>query len=313
MPRSRSALLVAILLFLAAPAGASHTPWSSGRQPLATAPFELVGEKIFLKARVNGSEEINLQFDTGAGSTVIDDSTAQKLKLVVSGTTTNEGAAGSISVPTSTNNTIDLSGLTLPNITLLHLPLGEYYGERRDAVIGYDMLKSYVIRIDYDTKMMEFYDAKSFDNGGKGKVNRFSLWSNSALMDIELTLLSGERMRGKVMVDDGADLPLLLNSPFVTKNGLMQRVGKVAKGSISGSDGLEVPTFRGKVKKAVIGGYAFPDFPVRLTEAQSGTLSLDDLDGILGSPILKMFNITFDYRRKKMYWEPNRSFSQKVN
>jgi hypothetical protein len=64
--------------------------------PLGSVPFELVGEKIFMKARVNGSEELNLQFDTGAGSTVIDDSTAQKLGLVFSGETNNEGAAGSI-------------------------------------------------------------------------------------------------------------------------------------------------------------------------------------------------------------------------
>jgi len=301
-----------MLLFLPAPASASRPRGSPGRQPIVTVPFELVGEKIFLKARVNGSEEINLQFDTGAGSTVVDDSTAQRLKLVITGETTNEGAAGSGSVPISANNTIELKGLTFTGITLLHLPLGEYFGTKRDAVIGYDMLKSHVIKIDYDTKTMEFYDAKSFDNGGDGKVNRFSFWSNSALIDIDLTLLGGERIHGKFMLDNGADLPLLLNSPFVTRNGLMQKVGKVAKGSISGSDGAEIPTFRGKVQRAVIGGYTFGEFPVRLTQAQSGTLSLNDLDGILGNPILKMFNITFDYRRKKTYWEPNQSFSQQV-
>jgi hypothetical protein len=303
MPRYRPALhFLAALPFLAAPAGASP--------PLARVPFEVVGEKIFMKARVNGSEEINLQFDTGAGSTVIDDSTAFRLRVAISGETKNEGAGGSASVLTSTNNTIEVKGLSLPGITLLHLPLGEYFGTRRDGVIGYDMLKSYVIRIDYDTKTMEFYDARKFGNAGKGKVNRIRLWSNSALMDIDLTLLSGERMRGKVLVDDGADLPLLLSSPFVAKNGLMQKVGKVAKGSISGSDGSEVATFRGKVKEVAIGGYTFSDCPVRLTRAQAGTLSLNDLDGIVGNPILKMFNITFDYRRKKMYWEPNQSFAQ---
>lgn len=174
------------------------------------------------------------------------------------------------------------------------------------------MLKSYVIKIDYDAKTMEFYDAQSFRYAGKGKVATFSVWSNSALMDLDLTLLSGERLRGKLLVDNGADLPLLLNSPFVNRNGLMQKVGKVAKGSITGSDGSEEPTFRGKVQRAVIGGYTFSDFPVRLTQARSGTLSLNDLDGILGNPILKMFNITFDYRRHKMYWEANQSFGQTV-
>jgi len=272
----------------------------------------LVGEKIFIKARVNDSGEINVQFDTGAGSTVIDVATAEALKLVASGATTNEGAAGSVSVPTSANNTIEVGGIEFHDIALLHLPIGEYSGIARNAVIGYDMLKQCVIKIDYDTKTMELYAPRSFRYAGKGKIERFRLWSNSALIDIDLTLLGGERIRGKFMVDDGADLPLLLNSPFVNENGLMDRVGKVAQGAISGSDGSEVATFRGKVQQAVIAGFTFADFPVRLTRAQSGTLSLKDLDGILGNPILKMFNITFDYRRRRMYWEPNQSFSQKV-
>lgn len=301
-----------ILLLMTAILVCCDSTRAGQQRTLATVPFELIGEKIFMKARVNGAEEINLQFDTGAGSTVIDDTTAERLNLVVSGATKNEGAAGSVSVPTSVNNTIELKGLKFPNITFLHLPLGEYLGVKRDAVIGYDMLKSYVIKIDYDTKTMTFYDAKGFRYVGKGKVNRFSIWSQSALMDIDLTLFSGERLRGKFMVDNGADLPLLLNTPFVNKNGLLQKVGKVARGSITGSDGSETPTFRGKVQKVVIDGYTFNDFPVRLTEARSGTLSLNDLDGILGNPILKMFNITFDYRRKKMYWEPNQSLSQNV-
>ena len=45
---------------------------------------------------------------------------------------------------------------------------------------------------------------------------------------------------------------------------------------------------------------------------RSGTLSLNDLDGILGNPILKKFNITFDFRRRKMYWAPNGSFAESV-
>jgi hypothetical protein len=86
------------------------------------------------------------------------------------------------------------------------------------------------------------------------------------------------------MVDDGADLPLLLNSPFVSKNDLMGKVGKVAKGSISGSDGAEVTTFRGKVRKAVIGGYAFSDFPVRLHPSPSRHTFLEEPRRDLGQP-----------------------------
>lgn len=289
------------------------TPALAGTQkPLTSVPFELEGEKTFIKGRVNGSEEINLLFDTGAGASVIDETTAARLGLVASGQTVNEGSGSSSSVPFSANNTIEVNGLKFPGINLMHIHLGQYLGTRKDVIIGYQMLKRYVIKIDHDTKMMEFYDAKSFRYTGNGRVNRFSIWSDSAFVEIKLTLLSGEKLRGKYMVDTGGDLPLILNSPIVNKKGLMQKVGKVLKGGITGSNGEEVPTFRGMVQKAEIGGYVFSDFPVRLAQAQAGTLALTEIDGVLGNPILKKFNITYDYSRRKMYWEPNQLFSQKV-
>lgn len=85
------------LLLIAATAVCTNGAHARPPQPLLTVPFEVAGEKIFLKARVNGSEELDLQFDTGAGSTVINEATAKSLGLVASGETKNEGAAGSAS------------------------------------------------------------------------------------------------------------------------------------------------------------------------------------------------------------------------
>jgi hypothetical protein len=199
--------------------------------------------------------------------------------------------------------------LTIPGVELLHLHLGEYEGIARDAVIGYDLLQRYVIRVDYDTKTMSFYDPVSFRYAGKGHVTPITIWSNCALVGADLTLLDSQRLHGSFMVDTGADLPILINTPFVERHDLMHQVGKTAQGSLTGSDGAEVTTYRGKTQKVDVAGFTFPNCPVRLADADSGTLSLSEIEGILGGPILRKFNTTFDYHGRKMYWEPTRSFS----
>ena len=170
----RFLVLLAVLWVCPPPASASP------QKPLASVPFELVGEKIFMKARINGSAEINLQFDTGAGSTVIDSAAAVALGLTTRGQTQNEGAGGTSTVPVSLANVIEVQGLKLEGIPLLHFDLGEYLGTRRDAIIGYDMLQRYVVKIDYDRNTIEFYDAAHFKYTGTGRKNSFRIWSNSA-------------------------------------------------------------------------------------------------------------------------------------
>ena len=275
-------------------------------------PFELVGEKIFMTGLLNG-ESVSVQFDTGAESSVISKDAASRLGIVANSSIQNEGATGKAIVPASTGITLALGGVSLHGITLTHLEIGDYEGRRRDIVIGYDLLRNHVVQVDHDANRMRVFAVRGFDRSRAGEVHAIALWGASAVIEGRLELLDGERVQGRFLVDTGGDLPLLLSTPFVTKHRLVGRIGKTNQGSIGGSDGGEITTFRGKVAKATFGGQSIADFPVRLaTNANVGVLSSKEIDGLLGDPVLRKFNITYDYSAKRTYWRPNNHFSDPV-
>jgi hypothetical protein len=300
-----SPLVLAFLLL-----GCATTPAS--RVPLADVPFELVGEKLFLTGLLNG-QPVSVQFDTGAESSVISTKTANRLGIVANSRVENEGATGKAIVPASTGAALALGGVSLRGITLTHLDLDDYEGRSRDIVLGYDLLRNYVVQVDHDANRMRVFTERGFDHSSAGTVQAIDLWGASAVMEAELELQDGEHVRGRFLIDTGGTLPLLLSTPFVTKHQLLGRVGETKQGSIGGSDGGEITTHRGKVAQATFAGHSIADFPVRLAaDARAGVLSSSEVDGLLGNPVLRKFNITYDYRAKRTYWRPNSHFDMPV-
>ena len=279
--------------------------------PLAVLPFENVGEKIFLTGLLDG-HPVSIQFDTGAESPVISTEAAGRLGIAANSSTENEGGTGKAIVPASTGRSMALGAVKLHDLTLTHLEIGDYEGHKRDIIIGYDLLRDHVVQVDHDANRIRVFTPDSrFEKAGT--VQSITLWGASAVLEGDLELMDGERIRGRFLIDTGGVLPLLLHTPFATKHQLAGRIGKTNQGSVGGSDGGEITTFRGRVARATIAGHAFSDFPVRFaSNARVGVLSSDEVDGLLGSPVLRKFNITYDYSRKRTYWEPNHHFRDPV-
>src|ERR1700759_4425446 len=72
----------------------SGTPAAS--RAVAQVPIELVGNEIFLRVRVNGSEPLWFGLDTGAGSTVLNTTAAEALGLKLEGSHQSRGAGGHV-------------------------------------------------------------------------------------------------------------------------------------------------------------------------------------------------------------------------
>ena len=66
--------------------------------PVTKIPFELEGNHIFIQLTINHSEQLDFVFDTGAGATVINSETAEKLNFTSNKTNTTIGAAGKNSI-----------------------------------------------------------------------------------------------------------------------------------------------------------------------------------------------------------------------
>ncbi len=128
--------------------------------------------------------------------------------------------------------------------------------------------------------------------------------STIPIIDAELELADGERLSGKVLFDTAAGLSLLLNSPFVKNNEVVEKSGQHYQAemeSLTTEVGYDVV----KVKSVTIAGQKFGEMEVVLSSSRQGVTSDAAYMGILGNDIIERFDIFLDFSGRTLYLRPN--------
>ncbi|RJE72640.1 aspartyl protease family protein [Reichenbachiella sp. MSK19-1] len=284
-----------------------------GQSPIANIPFEQYGDHAFIQVKVNGSDDLDFIFDTGDGLTVLNIERAKELGMASGSTATTTSAEGTISGKLVKHNELTIAGAPIHNVQvyetdLTHLEIS--IGKDIDGIIGYDVLKNYVVSMDYDAMEIKLYDPSSYSYQGLGKKFKINLTSFIPHIEGEVTLQNGEKVKGEFFVDTGAKATIDFNTPFVEDNDLASKVGDSYIYLVAGLGEKEYEHHRGKVKEFAFAGYSFEDMPVGLSHAQSGIQNHKKVAGIMGSGLLRKFNIVYDYHSKSMYWEKNQHFEE---
>lgn len=278
--------------------------------PIAKIPFELEGNHIFINLSIQGSEELKFVFDTGAGGTVINSSTTKRLNLVSDRTTENSGASGTVTSEIIENveiniNDIQLSKVNLQSVSLSHLE--EVIGRNIDGIIGYHLLRQYVIEINYNTSELIVYQSKKYKYQGNGELIKIDLgYVPTAVFTVALT--NDSYQNEEFIIDNGAGLAIAFTTPFSERNDLKNTIGKTYSNRASGFSKNKADVDVGRINKVKILGTEFTNIPVSIYNTNVGVFAHPTIAGVIGNEILKRFNITFDYKRKISYWEPNHLF-----
>lgn len=284
------------------------------QKPVASFPFEQFGSHSFIKVKINNSEELDFIFDTGDGLTVLNINRAKQLGMASGADATTTSAEGTISGKLVKHNEISVGGAEIHNVkvyetSLNHLEIS--IGRDIDGIIGYDILKNYVVSMNYDKKKIELYDPSGYNYKGKGKVMSINLTSFIPHIAGQVTLSNGEQVKGEFFVDTGAKATVDFNTPFVETNQLASKVGDSYIYLVAGLGATEYEHHRGKVKSFAFEGFSFSDMPVGLSHAKHGIQNHKKISGIIGSGVLSRFNIVYNYHEKKMYWEAAKSYDDK--
>ncbi|MEO0473844.1 MAG: retropepsin-like aspartic protease, partial [Bacteroidota bacterium] len=199
---------------------------SSAAQPIATVAFELEGEHMFIKLRVNDSEELDFIFDTGAGGSAINATTARRLNLSNRKKKMASGAAGTFKVGVIKNARIQINDLELEKVNLespdlLHLECA--LGRDIDGIIGYHVLKDHVVSINHDRSEMDIYAAEGFVYQGTGQIFPIKVGTHASI-DGRLTLENGAQIAGEFILDNGAGVALAFCTPFANKHDLLSKI-----------------------------------------------------------------------------------------
>lgn len=269
---------------------------------LSEFPFEIRDDnQLYVKVKVNETDSLIFNIDTGAKSYVIVDSIARnKLNLEIDGETTNIGAASIMTVNSSSKNKIEIGNIKQDNLTLYSIP---YENVDFDGIIGCEFFLNYVVDINYDRRTIKLYDPKTYKySGNKTKLE--------IKMDEGLPLIKSSFMvkdsliTDWFMLDTGADNRILFNTTTVKSLNLEEELIIVGRTTSSDSNGNLNKSPLALITEIKISNYSFYNVIASLSKDQVGSNTSETHIGALGNVILSKMNIIYDLQNNCLYLEP---------
>lgn len=310
--------LFLLCLWLAAHGGASGPrradgppPGAASAQTGARLPFYLSSDNhVFIRAQVNDSAPLWFILDSGAGELLLNARVARALGLKLHGRGQSFGVGARAAETSYTDEAtfhIPGGGSLRAEMTVLGMDVMEsYFGREVAGVVGADLFRRYVVRIDYASQTFSLSDPDSFRYDGDGQALPLTLLHDSLpLIPVRMELPRGRLLELRALVDTGAHLAAALNVPFVERHGLLGAVGRTVRDPWSPGVGGETTLLLGRVESLRLGAAVLDGPVVGFSRDRAGSLTGTDFDGILGGELLRRFTVIFDYPHRRIILEPN--------
>jgi predicted aspartyl protease len=268
-------------------------------------PFRMVDSHPLIITQINGHPTIAL-IDTGAAASYIDEDLAADLGIGALWKLTVEGAAGSqVRNDRTVPAHISIGAVVAEEKTLGLHDVGGIFGGMPDgeahpqAIIGLDVLKNYVVEIDFDRSVIGFTRAgeyKAFPKDGA-----LTLKNGSGLRMLRMKL---DGKWADAVIDTGATSAVHMSVMFELKERILAGQ-RASEALVSGVDGL----YRRPITSLETIEFAertFSNVPVTLSAQPLGS----SIDAVVGMQVLSRFNLILDFSRWRMWMKPNASFGK---
>ncbi len=309
--------VVTIVIAIPMPGVFGQADSSQGKNSkLAQLKFDPYMNLIIVKARINGSENVNLLIDTGAStSLVLETEIAKRLKL-------------KLGPPLNVGQTSQGSQLSAHFVSGVSVKLGDYntklsrvlvapclgharrlIGKEVHGILGHRFLTTIAMEVDYENQVLVLHDKNRFQYRGKGES--FDLVFDPKIGFLPFTTLELQSKQGK-----SRKIKMLVDSGGSTNNtgglGLAQDIKALVATDakripITGVSGLgnssqetQHSSYLTRLHRMKLGSFVL-ERPI-MTCGKTHNFNL------FGAEVLRRFKVVFDYSRKRMILEPNRSF-----
>jgi predicted aspartyl protease len=273
-------------------------------------PFiTLSGGVILLKAAVNNyPDSLNFILDTGSGGISLDSTTCEELKIpLVASDRTIRGIGGIRNVKFLYNAQLKLPGLTVDSMNF-HVNdyeiLTSVYGIKIDGIIGYSLLNKFIIKLDYDTLLMEIYSQGEFRYPKGGHILRPII---SSIPVLNFRFKDRRSFVNRFYFDTGAGLSFLVSEDYARDSLVLNAKKKPVITQAEGLGGKMTMSLT-TVKEVRIGPYRFKKVPTFIFDDQYNVTSYPFLGGLIGNDLLRRFNVILNYRKREIHITPNRHF-----
>jgi Aspartyl protease/PDZ domain len=265
-----------------------------------TVPFHLINNHIYTDVWLNGKGPYRLLVDTG-GVNIVTPTVAKELGLSVQGQMEGRGAGeGTMDTGLTKVAEVRVGDAVIKDQVFAVLPFESFAdveGVPENGLIGYEVFRRFIARVDYGKSDLTLIDPAHFDPAKAGVEVPFVFTAHIPTVQAEIDGLTGE-----FQIDTGARSELTLTDPFSVAHNLRaahpKGVDAVTGWGVGGASRGYV-TVLGALK---VGGVTFTAPVTTLANEKRGAFGEGSFAGNIGGGLLKQYVVTFDYGHQKMYF-----------
>jgi len=284
----------------------------TGKNGIATIPFELENNHIIITAKLNGDNSVRLVLDTGFpahGAILYKTDQIEALNLKYSGQAMIGGPGGELKpADILMGASLTFPGVEFTGLDVVAVPHDEISRKRfsyHDGVIGYSILSRFVVDLDFENKVMILTKPEDFQYKGKGEELKFELVGNMPVISCLPILQNGISEPVRMVIDLGATHALSLDIQEA-KN--IHPPKKHLKSFATGASG-EFEIIRARIDKFQVGKFSFKNVLISFNNEDINPFPDSEEKGNLGMDILKRFHLTIDYKGNRIFLEPNKYYN----
>lgn len=282
-------------------------------------PFEYENNFILVDVLFNGVFPLKFIFDTGAEHTVLTKrEITDILQIDYNRRFTLLGAdlKTELYAYLATGISMKINSIVAMNRSILvldedYFKFEEITGINVHGILGADFFRRFVVRINYQKKVITLFDPSEFKEPSK-KFEKIpvEIYRNKPYVFSRVTQSVDTSVNVKLLVDTGASVAVMLNA---SSEGSLEMPGRLISTKIGLGLGGDIEGFLGRLEAYEIGSFeiegVIANFQDGITVYDS--TYLNGRDGVLGNQILDRFEVVIDYIKGGMYLLPNRSFKKK--
>lgn len=278
-----------------------------------TIPVSIHMGNIFVAATVNGSRPLQFQLDTAAGVHALNWSVYEELGLATLAASTAEGAGnGSTRAAVLRDVTLSINGVALPVARTAAIALdavADQKGYRLDGLIGADLMRHWVVEVDYAAAVLRLYEPSTWRYEGSGDCLPLRVEDTGEMyVTVPVEIPGGSIVSAEFKIDSAAgETTAMFTSPFAQKHELLRAAHhanvRVLKEEIIGVGGTAV-SWTTRLVAIRVGRTRLRNPVVHVSGATAGTLARSDIAGIIGGGLLGRFRVIYDWPQHRLYVEP---------
>jgi len=279
--------------------------------------FKLINNLVVIPVEVNGTK-LSFLLDTGVGSTIMfnfSEADSLEIKNATSIKIRGIGNGDDITGLKSRNNVVKIGKATDVNHTILiifgdSLDLSTRMGIPIHGIIGYEFFKNFIVKTNYSSSKIHFYNSGSIKLKIDEKYEEFNLFLQNFKPYLDININSFDTFEEKtLLIDSGSsDAIWLFNDQvFEThpeKKYFNDFLGQGLSGVIFGK--------RAKLPKVTFGDFELENVKVAFPDKEfiERINFYKERDGSIGGEMLMRFTVIFDYPSNKLYLKKNKKFKK---